>query len=245
MKAGHTEVTIAMSIKCEWTEQDIIDDLLGHIKDENTKRQLHNHLTYCAHCQKLHEEWSKILPSVASLPPKPGEHVKKRIYHTIGKKERSFRLNKRLLTACCMAFLLLGVGFVAGRWSMQPDVHQLGHSISNVKTGVIPHQTHAYRVVPVHARNMDGYVWVNASTNDIMLFLDGLKPIQGRDYQAWLISNNNKENAGILQIDQNFAHVIVHHPDIPKVERIVISIEPQGGSAVQTGPNAIDLDLRE
>ncbi|MGV3489104.1 MAG: anti-sigma factor [Tuberibacillus sp.] len=237
-----------MSIKCEWTEQQIIDDLLAEAKDRDTSRHLHNHLTYCKHCQELYDYWASILINgEISERTGPSPKVKARIFNSIAQPNKKWTINKKQVIAACIGFLILSAGFLAGRWSIQTDSHAFSspkNGLQETRTGYLPKQKMAYRVVPVHARNTDGYVWVNPNTKDIMLFLDGLKPIEGRDYQAWLITSNNKESAGILQIDQNFAHVIVHNPHIPTVERIIISIEPQGGSAIQTGPNAIDLDLR-
>jgi hypothetical protein len=240
-----------MSVKCEWTEQEIIDDLLCELKDSRKSIALHNHFMYCKHCQNLHDYWSKVLKpedeTVDDVQPSP--MVKQRIYNTIAKPETRWKFHTKQWVAACIGVFLLASSFYVGRLSVHEAPVHPGPTMTGtkgeVRTGYLPNQKLAYRVVPVHNQNTDGYVWVNPNTKDIMLFLDGLKPIEGRDYQAWLVSNNDKENAGILQIDQSFAHVIVHNPHMPRVDRIIISIEPQGGSSVQTGPKAIDLDLRE
>jgi len=236
-----------MSVKCEWTEQQIIDDLLEN--DSNVSLQLHNHLMYCKHCREIYDYWSNIFENEnghLEKPIQPSPALKKRVFRTITEPKKKWLRNKKSFAAACVGVFLLGTVFIAGRLSVSEPHHDIQNSgMQEANTGYIQNQKMAYRVVPIHENNTNGYVWLNPNTKDIMLFLDGLKPIAGRDYQAWLITDNNKENAGILQIDQNFAHVIVHNPHIPSVDRIVISIEPEGGSTIQTGPNAVDLDLRE
>lgn len=240
-----------MTIKCEWTEQEIIDDLLGETKDKRKKLDLHNHLTYCRHCQKLYDYWENVFgeDTIAEKSEGPSTVVKQRVFQSIAKpRKKKVWYKKQAITAACVGLFLLATSFYVGRISAPQAPTNTGQHVGSgatARTGYLPNQKMAYRVVPVHDHNTDGYVWVNPNTKDIMLFLDGLKPLADQDYQAWIVSRGNKENAGILQIDQNFGHVIVHNPHISSVERIIISIEPRGGSTVQTGPNALDLDIRE
>ncbi|GGH86091.1 hypothetical protein JOD43_000679 [Pullulanibacillus pueri] len=239
-----------MSAKCKWREETIIDVILGET-NSSQKEAFVEHLPRCQNCQLLYHRWQALLLNNKEENLRSSIDLRGKIYRSllvmIGRR-RYF--GKPLLIFSFVGVLLIS-GFLLGRMTTSPfesPVSPIALSTDNVEDTKQktrgPALPASYQVLSIHHQKMDGYVWLNRETKDILIFLSGLRPLKDKDYQAWIVSeDNDKQIGGLLQMSEGMGHVYVHKPGVAKVRKLIISVEPRGGSRFQTGPETVNLDL--
>lgn len=80
---------------------------------------------------------------------------------------------------------------------------------------------------------------LNAGENSGMVLTTALKPVQGKDYQLWLIRGDEKISAGILRTDPSGATLARIGEQVlagGRPDAFAVTIEPPGGMPQPTGP---------
>src|SRR5699024_1509436 len=102
------------------------------------------------------------------------------------------------------------------------------------------------KIVPVvDNTNMTGGVWLNQSTNEMILHVDGLVPLHTNNYQLWLIHKNDDWNGELLNLRDGSIRVYYKGEDIAMLKYIKVSVEPPGVSLKPSGPEAFYVDLEK
>ena len=87
---------------------------------------------------------------------------------------------------------------------------------------------------PYHASAL-----LNPGAKSAMLLTTALKPVQGKDYQLWLIRGDEKISAGILRTDPSgatLARISDQALAGGRPDAFAVTIEPPGGMPQPTGP---------
>jgi len=95
------------------------------------------------------------------------------------------------------------------------------------------------------AAAIDGQLFLNKQTNEVVFFADGLMPLQTNDYQLWIVHENDYWNGQLLQIRDGSVRVYYKSPDITLLKYFKVSVEPRGGSLSPTGPEILHVDFNE
>src|SRR5699024_10594911 len=85
--------------------------------------------------------------------------------------------------------------------------------------------TNHLKIVPVvDNTNMTCGVWLNQSTNEMILHVDGLVPLHTNNYQLWLIHKNDEWNGQLLNLLDVVIRVYYKGADIALLKYIKVSV---------------------
>lgn len=232
-------------MECEhgWFEEEIVDFILGRLPAEK-QAAFERHAKTCTVCRANLDQWRLMIDEADSeKTPPPLSKMKRRLMKEVKPKTRRSPGLKRpvvaLMAACAMLFTIFGTGWFtaspghSGNFQKTPGATKILRKSGNQQI----------RYLPVSDHNVKGYVWMDGKTDELMLFLNGLSRISGKDYQAWLVSPNHLANAGLLKVDHGMAHLYYKGPQMEGARHIVVTVEPLGGSAVETGPQKVLIPL--
>ncbi|MBM7643911.1 hypothetical protein JOD45_000102 [Scopulibacillus daqui] len=213
-----------MRADCHWPEEELVDYVLGNL--ENGQR-LKEHLQFCESCQRKIVEWQKVLSDDSYESFKPSAKVKWRIKWTAkhskgpsGKRDALLQKPWAMATGF-LCFIL---------FSLILDKTEI-HSFAS-KTGIFNGQQAVLRnistkAVPDHNSQVDSYALINRKARETTIYVDGLKPMRGNEYQVWYIANGQKKNAGVLKLNQGIGRMHIKHKEIDKFDHIFISSKPK------------------
>ncbi|MDQ0337829.1 hypothetical protein J2S00_000612 [Caldalkalibacillus uzonensis] len=245
------------------SDEMIVDTLLNQLPEQQME-QVEAHLKHCAHCHKRLEEWAVLLGThshpecereIATSFPR----IEKRLKKTIGfSKRRSKPLGPKPAVLSLISGLLVCFSLVTGWWASQDSNHEPSHMQSDLiqeSQFLIDPQTLHYRIGlannphsqqwGVLAYSVKGNLWVNHASQEVIIFLEGLEPLDDRDYQVWINTGHAENNAGVVQMETDKAYLYWSGEETTGIEFIRISVEPKGGSQVPTGPEALFIRLNQ
>ena len=239
-----------MKYKCTIPEEKVIDYIQGHL-DYKQQKDLKNHLDECDECRKVYHSWVDLFQSIDDKET-PSPKVKKRIM----KKIHKYPTHKKwfgsikpayIFVSACVALITLFIGYTI---NPKNELHVNDNQTSPIITNhnqtppfMVKEETDVYEVVPVLNQNVKGYVWINNRSNEMLLLVDGLRPIRVNDYQAWVKTTNELKNAGIMKVKGQTGQLYFQDGVINQLEQIMVSKEPIGGSKQPTDPNPFLLKL--
>lgn len=105
--------------------------------------------------------------------------------------------------------------------------------------------TNQFHITPVAANeDVDGAVYVNDVTNELFMHVKGLPPFVEKDYQLWLVHENDDVNSELLLIENKQAILYYKGDELGDVVLLRVSLERKGGSDKPEGPNTFFVDLK-
>lgn len=221
-------------------EEKIIDFILGKM-EEDERNYLSSHINDCKSCATLYVSWKHLTDETEAERPVPTMEMKRRLLAAITNepKPKKAALSKQkwlvlasgIAMACLFSFLILN----------QSAKH---NNIAEIEPFLLDEETIIYEIVPVVNHQMKGYAWINTQSNEMLLFIDGMKPMTLEDYQAWIQTQYELKNAGILTLNGQKGQLYFQDGIVNQLEKIMISKEPKGGSGAPTDPNAVILQLQ-
>ncbi|HLR08818.1 MAG TPA: anti-sigma factor [Bacillota bacterium] len=232
------------------SEEQLVDYVLGHLPD-NEKEKIKYHLTVCRTCEAEWRHWQHLL---AEKTYHPSPVLKRQIINSIEEKTTPVQPKRKkwrrsaVLAMTVASTILLGLGLLR---MIDAESEQQGFVMAQhdeipketieKKTG-----TNHLKIVPVvDNTNMTGGVWLNQSTNEMILHVDGLVPLHTNNYQLWLIHKNDDWNGELLNLRDGSIRVYYKGADIALLKYIKVSVEPPGGSLKPSGPEAFYVDLEK
>lgn len=230
---------------CIWREEEIADLILGKLAEEK-RVHLQRHLADCERCAALLRDWSAMLGPAESLPL-PSPTLKRRLMRRIAFERWRSSITNRLragylMTRAAVLLLCLAGLFALQRDSGSPADLPKAAGIQDVTMVMDPHTV--LHVVPVVHSNVKSYVWVNDTSNEMLILTEGLVPSEEVDYQVWFITQDRRSHVGLLHWQNGMAHLYFQGRELGQAENIAVSIEPKGGSYTPTGPDTIFVNLK-
>ncbi len=242
--------------RCKQSEERLVDFVLGKLSAE-AEATFRRHLQACPECREKHKEWRRLLADGPEVP-EPSPRLKHRIISTFAKQRPAYSLLQRLrkhvsgrktafaiLGSVC---LLLSVFLYQGGVNESNDSHQPWttheETIRRQTSVVYDPRTVQLNITPVSMQNIEGRVWVNDVTHEMLMKVEGLIPLMNNDYQVWLIRSNDHLNGGVLREENGKAYLYLSGVQPRSFEHIRVSIEPKGGSVAPTGPDTFFVRLK-
>ncbi|GGK11603.1 hypothetical protein GCM10010965_00650 [Caldalkalibacillus thermarum] len=243
------------------TDEMIVDSLLAKLPVEQME-EIERHLQACARCQRSRNEWMTLLqaqsqPGVDKEIATALPRIHKRLKKTIGlHKRRPTPLWRKPAVVILTLCLFIGLSFAKG-WHVNQEIYQetsqhQSHVFREAEFLIDPQTVH-YRIGMAnnpHSRqsgllayDVNGNLWINHTSQEVIIFLEGLRPLADRDYQVWISAGQRENNAGVVEMDSGKGYIYWSGEDSTQIEFIRISIEPKGGSQVPTGPEALFIPL--
>ncbi|WP_157274305.1 anti-sigma factor domain-containing protein [Paenibacillus fonticola] len=139
----------------------------------------------------------------------------------------------------CSLFALRSHGWPGGEQSrLERDISHQIHLIQSA-------DTEQYTITPHPPYYGEGIVWLKRESGEMLIVVDGLRSVVEKDYQIWLQMDDEASSPGILPVRHPEGKSYYHGYGFGEAERLVISLEPKGGSRVQTGPEAVWVEMRQ
>jgi anti-sigma-K factor RskA len=233
---------------CGWLEEEVVDFAMGHLTAEK-QAQFAAHLKQCGHCAAVYHEWMMLL-SNRDEQQLPSSSVKRRLQRSVmisnwvSSLAGYLRSGKLAAAGGAVALLLLVGVSLYGQESFTDSTAAVKQQLLKERAMVMDPETVLHEATPVNKSNIRGYVWINDDSNEMLFLAEGLDRLEEKDYQVWFIIENNRSKAGVLQWRDGMAHLYFQGGEIRRVENIAISIEPKGGSFIQTGPDAMFVKVK-
>lgn len=225
------------------------------------------HLARCEACRAVREEWEKLF-AVAEAGEQPTHEraaseksrmLLRRRVRRIGIRRRVSRIgSKRNLwtIAACAAILLLAVRGMAGMLAHEdasPMEEAQAYAEKYEPSGAVlmaQPDTVAYTLDDLYRTRVGeltgrptATVWVNGSTQEMFMLLEGLLPSDDLDVQAWGNLEDRLTNLGLLEFHSRQGHLYSHVEHLSSFKEVVFTIEPKGGSDRPTAPTSAVVRL--
>lgn len=231
--------------KNHFSEEVLIDFCLGEIS-EDRQIEIREHLDNCAECKQVSEHWLEVFNQPSS--GKPSVDLKDKIWENARKNRRARKRDRKLMMAIssAAALFLFSIGLV---WEQSSEYHryEVAHNdeipTESIQTNP---QTQQLAVIPVATnQNINGNLWFNGVDEELLLEVDGLDDLSNRDYQLWMVYDNDKIKGELLSTVDGSSRILIKGKDVNHFKIIKASIEPIGGSLEPTGPETFVVLLKE
>ena len=231
--------------KKHFSEEVLIDFCLEEISEER-RQEIREHLDNCAKCKQVTEHWLELFNQ--QISGKPSAELKDRIWENARKNRRVSKKNRKLMVAIssAAALFIFSIGLL---WDHSSERHryEVAHNdeipTESIQTNP---QTQQLAVIPVATnQNINGNLWINGVNEELLLEVDGLDDISNRDYQLWMIYDNNKIKGELLSTVDGSSRILIKGKDVNHFKIIKASIEPIGGSMEPTGPETFFVPLKK
>lgn len=251
-----------------YAEEDIVD-LLMNRKPAAEALELRRHLAGCAVCRAMAEEWAKLLGEVndAELPdagmtdgradlaesPMPSDAVRLRLARHVRRAAVRMRMTDAMrnhgrawsAAACAVLLFVSLAGLI--RTAREPEAQRTEYVAEHEPRAIVlmnNPQTASLRVHPAGDELGDGFIWFNGASREVLVLLEGLLPSDDLDVRAWAENERGRENLGVLRHEEaDRAHLYVRGHSLDRARHIVLTVEPSGGSASPTAPDALVFRL--
>ena len=229
--------------ECSIPEEGWVDWLAGRLPAD-VYEAMGQHLATCGKCRSAIEQWRELLaPSDHPIEPSPIERASRdRNRNKLRRKVRLFGVRRRIAkagtnrgawtVAACLALLLVSIQLL----SRQPAPHE--SAMDKAQAYAEKYEPHGAALIAqpdtiaytLKDERPMATVWVNGSTQEMFMLLEGLLPSEGLDVQAWGNLENRLTNLGLLEFHLSQGHLYSHIEQLPSFEEVVFTIEPKGGS---------------
>lgn len=235
-----------MALNDHWGDEALADAVLQKMPPERTE-ELHAHLETCQQCLRRYKKWQTLLTEA------PGQAydasiLKKRLQRDIARVNRkTSALRGRLKVFAAMgtaASLLFALLFFQSEPAPPRERYTAIQDGAPAKAAFIndPH-TSQYNVTPVIAADIQGVVWVNDTSKEMFIHVEGLAPRAHKDYQIWFVDTNGRIQNKVLNLQNGKAALYLRGDGIKHIKHVRMSLEPKGGSPAPTGEDALIIDL--
>lgn len=235
-------------------ETNIVDYVLGNLTHDE-KGVIEYHLGHCLQCTRKAHYWKKVIETDRSFTPSAQLDEKIR---SIPKRHKSSKkvtiLNKKVYVMSSIVATILIV-FVMNKllFSNEPiNDEQMNNGFIIAQQDEVPELD--FLLEPAMNRqyieslangDINGELWLNEETNEIMFLAHGLKPLETGDYQLWIVHADDNWNGQLLHLREGSVRVYYKAPNIKLLKYLKVSVEPQGGSLTPTGPEILSIDFEE
>lgn len=162
---------------------------------------------------------------------------------------RSFRSKVRIrkhaaLQAISGALIIL---LIAGLFTLKGNDVQtqaaFEHTVSQRIADMQSDDTERYVIQPVEPFYGSGSVWLKRGSGEMLIVVNGLHSLQEKDYQVWLQDEERLSSVGFMLVQGPQGQSYYYGFGAENAKRIVVSMEPKGGSRSPTGPEAVLVNM--
>jgi len=240
----------------------IVDLLLGRLPAWE-QRAVKDHTLRCPRCRKRFDEWNEWLGEDRDMPAATEEAADKtrlvsprrtvkdklRIHVLMRKLRNGFKPRPVLVSAVLGMIVLTLFGLFGPLAALErqntSNIWNTDRDILNQMSIQIQPDTVKYDLVPsAIASQARGFAWVNKQGGEMLILIEGLHPMENRDYQVWFIWDAKHSNIGLLRWNNGKAHLHYRGQEVRNAIDLVVSLEPKGGSWYPTGPDAVRGNLQ-
>ncbi|MFD2761719.1 anti-sigma factor domain-containing protein [Lentibacillus juripiscarius] len=232
-------------------EQVLIDCALGNLS-EDKKTVVIRHTDECHSCRSILESWESLLSDMnEERSVQPPDTIKEKLDASLAKEDKKTAMKRKFKPAYLMgsaaAVLLLTAGLITTDGTRTVTNEKVVYNEAIHKAGIQEKpNTRQLEIIPVSRfDHVSGNIWINNTTGEMLVEIDGLFQLNDRHYQLWMIDENDDVKGEPLPIENGSVKVLYRGRDVQQFKRIKTSVEPPGGSDRPTGPETFTVDLEE
>ncbi|CAM3390311.1 MULTISPECIES: anti-sigma factor domain-containing protein [Paenibacillus] len=180
--------------------------------------------------------------------PEPSQRLRKRLmraaYARSLRKRAAANRRYALQAIAGAALLALFVGLFASKGAAGKEEtfdHAVNQRIAHMQSA----DTERYAIQPVEPFYGSGSVWLKRGSGEMLIVVNGLYSLKEKDYQVWLQDEDQLSSAGFMLVQGTQGRSYYYGFGAKKAKRIVVSMEPKGGSLRPTGPEAVLVDFEQ
>ena len=238
-----------MKFKQHILEEKLIDYLLNNVIGKEYE-SIQKHIHHCDKCRERLYYWQNLLLHNIDESKNPSYTLSSRIWHSwekMQKKDSQTRNLKSRFLVLSMTILMLILFSVK---LFRTDLNQMNilteQNNESLKENYQQQYTKQLSIEPInHKDQINGHVWVNEITKEMLLHVKGLEQLINRDYQLWIIYTDNTVENHILPIKNGEIKIYFDNINVKNFKALKASIEPKGGSFIQTGPDTFFVSFDE
>lgn len=233
-------------------EEKLVDYLEGHLTEAEIQ-EIECHLADCGKCQQTVAFWKETLEIDEEVQPSP--QLKEKINETLHAdhsptkrvikwKKPLFGLAGVIVMAICMISL---INLLKVEHIVQPEYEVYQHQDIISDQVFIDNPVVARQPIQPYKdfASIEGMVWINPQTQEILLEMEGLTGLYNNDYQIWIIDKNGNINGDLVMVENGVARMLYRVEDLSDFRFMKGSVEPPGGSHRPTGPETFYVDIKE
>lgn len=237
-----------MKPKEHWLDEALIDGILEKLPPEQME-QLHAHLHTCGRCSNRYEQWQTLLHI---KPDSTYKHdtLKRRLMRSVAridqKKESIVWRTKKAwvgfglaaITVLIFLFLQLLPNHENNYTAIQDDTATQVDFIRDPRTI-------QYIVTSARADDIRGDVWLNDTTNEMLVHIDGLVPIAHKDDPARFNNSNRQLHGKVFKLKNGKAVLYLYGDGIRHIQHVSTNLEPKVRGPIPTGTDTFIIELEQ
>jgi len=180
--------------------------------------------------------------------PEPSQRLRKRLmraaYARSLRKRAAAHRRYALQAIAGAALLVLFAGLFAWKGAAGKEEtfdHAVNQRIAHMQSA----DTERYAIQPVEPFYGSGSVWLKRGSGEMLIVVNGLYSLKEKDYQVWLQDEDELSSAGFMLVQGTQGRSYYYGFGAKKAKRIVVSMEPKGGSLRPTGPEAVLVEFEQ
>ncbi|WP_062353592.1 hypothetical protein [Bacillus kwashiorkori] len=235
------------------TDEQLIDYSLGNLPKFDSHK-VQEHLQDCKTCQEKWREWQQVLNVEGKGDGYLNDELREQIWQSVEKRQNrkwqfSIRGVWQLSVAVVVCFFIIAFVFLNDLKDSDRKL-LITHNDEIQATNFLKKpNTEQLHIIPVqHSMQSDpplqGNIWINDATRELLLEVDGLVEMNNYDYQLWIIFQDNEVLGAIIPTINGSSRMFIQGMDVQNFIEIKASLEPKGGSIVPTGPDTFFVEIR-
>ncbi|WP_099351982.1 anti-sigma factor [Fredinandcohnia onubensis] len=227
-------------------EQKLIDFTLGQL-NEVEHNWIKTHVDKCTLCYEKMNNWEVIL-NKDSIHVKSSLDNKEELWNKIRKNNKAQKIPPKLLLKLGSVAVILSLVLVTTNLyiSQNNKVSMVDYQEREAKRLISKPDTKQLNIIPLsRSGNINGDIWINSLTKEMLIEINGLANLDNHDYQLWIIYENDNMQGAIIPNENGSSKVYLRGMDIHKFKMIKASVEPKGGSLYPTGPETFFVELKD
>lgn len=232
------------------SEEKLIDFSLGKLH-ESDESEAQLHIDYCDECKERYEHWNAILTKETNEVEDFISVSKEKLWNKL-EKQKTQKVQKRFVRSprliygigsAAALFLIIISAFIL-RGTYEKEMVISNEEIAQVENFQRMPDTRQLDIVPTAThQDINGNIWINDVTQEMLVEVGGLAQLTNRDYQLWIIYEDNFIKGVIIPIQNGSSRMFLKEMNVTEFKQIKASIEPKGGSKVPTGPATFIVEI--
>lgn len=230
-------------------DEQLVDAILHNLPKTEAEK-LHEHLSHCPSCSRRYREWHVLLHRQPDTEAEAGK-LKRHLMRNVAQRDKAQNVttlkrlgNKQWVIGFSLAALAVVALVLLPFQSTGQDVPSIQDGPAEQAAFIYDPHTVQYDVIPLLAADVRGDVWVNDSTKEMLIRVEGLVPMVHKDYQLWFVDTDDRLHGKVLELQNGKAVLYLHGDGIQRIQSLRTSLEPKGGSPVPTGAETFIVDLK-
>lgn len=242
-----------------YPEEKLVDYVLNRLTfAEGLNIELH--LKSCEACSVMVSEWAELLETdvatanrdstnlhYAAERYKPSACIRRRLMYAayLHSFRQRFRIHKhvvlRLVTGTLLIALIAGLFTLKG--SNGQSVGAFEYTVNQRIANMQGKGTERYAIQPAEPFFGSGSVWLKRDSGEMLIVVNGLHVLEETDYQVWLQEDDQVSSVGFMLVQGPSGKSYYYGFGAEKAKRVVVSMEPKGGSRSPTGIEAVLVNM--